>query len=176
MPSFIRSIFLYALILVAPVVSATPDLPDGYEKASWGMSVTELRKLVVVHKATPGSEYNYSEHMEVNPNVYIQKAENRRIEYYFFRGKLYKIFILYDRSLATPAFYQKLIKQHREKFGPPQHQFQETVFGILVNHTSWSDEQSSLDLRIGAGYVYQVRLQNRAAAAKKLLQQLKHSI
>lgn len=172
----IRTLSMCALVLISLNVFAKSDLPVGYQKANWGMSVIELQKLVTIHKAALGSEFNYSEHTEVNPDVYIQKADNKRIEYYFFRGRLYKIFILYDRSLATPAFYQKLIKQQSKKFGPPQHRFQEKVYGIAVNHASWSDDRSSLDLRLGAGYVYQVRLQNRAAAAKKMLQQLKHSI
>ena len=176
MPTSLLASLLCALTLAASPLSAMPDLPSGYEQANWGMSVTELQKLAVVHKAAPGSEFNYSEHMEINPDVYIKKADDKRIEYYFFRGKLYKIFILYDRTLATPAYYKKLISQQSKTFGPPQRQYQETVFGIQVQHTSWSDAQSSLDLRLGAGYIYQVRTHNRAAATKKMLQQLKHSI
>ena len=172
----LRAILLCVLALLSLATYAKTELPEGYQKANWGMSVSDLQKQVTVHKATPGSEYNYSEHTEVNPDVYIQKTDHKRIEYYFFRGKLYKIFILYDRSLATSAFYKKLIKQHSEKFGPPQHRFQEKVYGIPVKHASWTDNQSSLDLRLGGGYVFQVRLQNSAAAAKKTLQQLKHSI
>lgn len=176
MPAAILALLLCALTLPSPTLLAAPELPVGYQQANWGITVAELRKLATVHKAVPGSEYNYSEHMEVNPDVYIQVADHKRIEYYFFRDKLYKIFILYDRALATPAYYQKLIRQHSKAFGPPQRQYQETVFGLQVQHASWSDARSSLDLRLGAGYVYQVRIHTSAAAAKKLLQQMRHSI
>jgi hypothetical protein len=176
MPAALLSILLCSLALTAPAWSATTELPSGYEMANWGITVAELKKQTTVFKASPGSEYNYSEHMEVNPDVYVQKVADKRIEYYFFRGKLYKIFILYNRALANPESYQKLISQQSKKYGPPQRRYQEVVFGLQVQHASWSDKESSLDLRLGAGYVYQVRTQKSVAAAKKLLQQMRHSI
>ena len=93
-------------ILIFLLQVAVSSLPNGYDGAVWGISAKQLEQLVEVHKATPGSEYNYSDHMETDPEVYIQfTKENKRIEYYFFKGKLYKIFIVYDRALTSPQFY-----------------------------------------------------------------------
>lgn len=157
----------------------TTSLPSGYEQAHWGMSVTELGKITELHKATPGSEYQYAEHMETNPDVYVTILPDRRIEYYFFRQKLYKIFIVYNKSFAkgtaSDTVYNNLIQQHTELYGKPDETFQETVFGMNVLHNAWINDDSVLDIRSGAGFIYQMRL-DRKAAAKKLLQQFRHSI
>ena len=153
------------------------SLPNGYEGAVWGMTTTQLEKLVEVHKATPGSEYNYSDHMEVEPEVYIQfTKDQKRIEYYFFKSKLYKIYIVYDRALNSPEFYQQKITEAQQKYGPSQGQFDENVFGLTVKHTTWEDEQSLLDLRSGAGFIFEVLMDKKTAQAKAVRQQLKKAI
>lgn len=156
------------------------NLPPGYEQAHWGMSVTDLEKITELHKASPGSEYQYAEHMETNPDVYVTVLPDKRVEYYFFRQKLYKIFIVYKKSFTTAtdgeSFYQTLVQQHTDLYGKAHESFQETVFGMNVVHNAWMNDDSILDIRSGAGYIYQVRVDRKAAAAKKLLQQFRHSI
>lgn len=155
-------------------------LPTGYEQAHWGMSVSELEKIAELHKASAGSEYQYADHMETNPDVYVSILPDKRVEYYFFQQKLYKIYLVYNKSFDTgtdsDAFYQALVQQHTDQYGKAHNTFQETVYGIKVQHNAWMNDDSVLDLRSGAGYVYQVRLDRKAAAAKTLLQQFRHSI
>jgi hypothetical protein len=164
-----------AILFVLLQVAAS--LPNGYQSTVWGMSAKQLEELAEVHKATPGSEYNYSDHMETEPEVYIQfTEEKKRIEYYFFKGKLYKIFIVYDRALTSPEFYRQKITEARKKYGKPQGQFEEQVFGLTVKHTTWEGEQSVLDLRSGAGFIFEVLMDKKVAQAKKVRQQLKNAI
>lgn len=164
-----------AIILI--LLQVAMSLPNGHQNAVWGITAKQLTESVEVHKATPGSEYNYSDHMEVEPDVYIQFAEDKkRIEYYFFKGKLYKIYIVYDRALTSPEFYQQKIAEARQKYGPSQGHFEENVFGLTVKHTTWEGEQSLLDLRSGAGFIFEVLMDKKVAQAKALRQRLKNSI
>ena len=159
------------------LLQVTASLPNGYQGAVWGISAKQLQELVEVHKATPGSEYNYSDHMEADPEVYIQfTKENKRIEYYFFKGKLYKIFIVYDRVLTSPEFYQQKITEARQKYGSSQGRFEEKVFGLTVKHTTWEGEQTLLDLRSGAGFIFEVLMDKNVAQAKAERRQLKNAI
>lgn len=164
-------------ILIFLLQVAVSSLPNGYDGAVWGISAKQLEQLVEVHKATPGSEYNYSDHMETDPEVYIQfTKENKRIEYYFFKGKLYKIFIVYDRALTSPQFYRQQITEASRKYGSPQGQFEEKVLGLTVKHTTWEGEQTLLDLRSGAGFVFEVLMDKDVAQAKAVRRQLKNAI
>ena len=132
-------------------------LPNGYQGVAWGTTIEELTSQFDVHKAMPGSEYGYADHTEVDPQVYVRVTdENTRIEYYFFEGRLYKIYVVYDRARSSTEFYQKLIGDAQERYGPAQSHYQENVFGILVLHVKWEDGTSSMDLRSGAGYIYEV--------------------
>lgn len=153
------------------------NLPNGYQDVTWGITTEQLEQSVDVHKATPGSEYNYSDHMEAEPEVYIQfTKDKKRIEYYFFKGKLYKIYIVYDRALNSPEFYEKKIAEAKRKYGTPQGQFEENVFGLTVKHTTWEGEQSLLDLRSGAGFIFEVLMDKKVAKAKAVRQRLKNAI
>ena len=167
------AIFPQLILLI--VLAGSSGLPDGYEQAKWGMTVEELQAFTVVHKASRGSEYTYSDHTEINPNVYISKQADKRIEYYFFRDRLYKIYVVYNRTASNDRLYNDLIQQHAALHGEPHETYQEKVFGMLVKHVAWINEESILDLRSGAGYIYQVRIDRKAAAAKKLLQQFRRS-
>jgi hypothetical protein len=167
---------LLNLSLIA-MLQLTANLPNGYEAAVWGTTAKQLEKHVEVHKATPGSEYNYSDHMETDPEVYVQLTEqDKRIEYYFFKGKLYKIYIVYNKSLTSDKFYQQKVDAATEKYGEPKDQFDESYFGLPVKHTYWEGEQSVLDLRSGAGFIYEVLIDKKAAMAKKIRRQLKRAI
>lgn len=157
-------------------VAMTTQLPTGYEGANWGMSVEELTSQYEVHKAAPGSEYSYADHTETDPNVYVRITRDKtRIEYYFFEGLLYKIYVIYDRQKSSADFYQDLIVKTRKEYGPAQSHYQERVFGLLVFHVKWDDGKSTLDLRSGAGYIYEVYI-DKVAERKKASQIRKKKI
>ena len=156
-------------VLIASVMLATANLqlPDGHEDSHWGMSVEDLTSQKDVHKAEQGTEYGYADHTETDPDVYVRLTkENTRVEYYFYEGLLYKIYVIYDRAKSSSEFYQQLIKDTRKKYGPAQSHYQEQVFGLLVLHVKWNDGKSSLDLRSGAGYIYEVYTDNDAERRK----------
>ncbi len=156
---------------------AVSNLPNGHEKATWGMTVEELQRVASVEKADTEEGFNYAEHQEEDPEVYIRLAGgHERIEYYFFQGKLYKIFIVYDRILYHTRFYDRLIDEVKGDFGPPHKTYEEEFFGLPIQHHFWEDNVSSLDLRKGAGFVYQVRTHKALAEKKARLQQRKKSI
>ena len=120
------------LLFVALQLSVT--LPNGFQGITWGMSIEELTSQFEVQKATPDSGFGYADHMEVDPDVYIRVTkDNRKIEYYFYKGRLYKIYIVYDRARSTETFYKST---------------------------------STLDLRSGAGYVYEVMIDKAAERDK----------
>jgi len=146
---------------------AAPELPKGYEGSNWGLTVEELTSQVDVHKAVPGSEYGYADHTEIDPNVYVLVTkDNTRIEYYFYKGLLYKIYVVYDRAKSSAEFYQQRITETRKKYGAPQSHYQEKVYGLLIFHVKWGDGNSSLDLRSGAGYIYEVYVDKLAERKK----------
>ena len=159
---------MFKIILIAVMLATgSITLPSGYEGMSWGMTIEDLTSQADVHKATPGSEYSYADHMEQDPNVYVRVTEkNTRIEYYFFEGLLYKIYVVYDRAKSSDAFYQERIVETRKQFGPAQSHYQEKVFGLLVLHVKWDDGTSSFDLRSGAGYIYEVYVDKKAERKK----------
>ncbi|MBI3775373.1 MAG: hypothetical protein HY273_07450 [Gammaproteobacteria bacterium] len=73
---------LAALLLTAAV------LPNGVDSFHWGMSVDELLKQAPAQKVELGHGFGYSEHTEVNPEVYSQPSDGKRHrEFYFFRGR-----------------------------------------------------------------------------------------
>ena len=96
----------------------------------------------------------------------VSLLTNRKIEYYFYKGRLYKIYIVYDRARSTETFYKSLIDKAQKEYGPAHSHFQENVFGILVLHVKWDDGTSTLDLRSGAGYVYEVMIDKAAERDK----------
>ena len=116
-------------LVLAATMQVGITLPNGYEGISWGTTIEELTSQFEVHKATPGSEYSYADHTEVNPEVYVRVTEdNIKIEYYFFEGKLYKIYIVYDRAKSSAAFYQEIINKAQKRYGPAQSHYQLVAF------------------------------------------------
>ena len=158
---------MFVVLVIGLLLPTAIDLPNGYRDAQWGMTVEQLKAQVEVFKASLGSEYNYADHMEKDPDVYVRKTEeNTRIEYYFYKKRLYTVYIVADRSQASAGFYKQLIKQTKDRHGEPKAEFQEQVFGIKVQHTAWEDKQTILDVRSGAGFVYQVLIHKSAAQQK----------
>jgi len=154
-------------VILAASLQVAMTLPNGHDGMTWGMTIEDLTSQFDVHKAAPGSEYGYADHTEVDPVVYVRITDDKtRFEYYFFEGKLYKIYKVYDRARSSKEFYQQLISDAQKLYGPAQSHYQENVFGILVLHVKWEDSVTSMDLRSGAGYIYQV-LVDIAADHKK---------
>ncbi|MGD8572795.1 MAG: hypothetical protein PVF34_07125 [Gammaproteobacteria bacterium] len=159
------------VLLGAVLQVAATALPNGHDDVTWGMTVSDVKSLHEVHKAGEGSQYSYADHMEKDPEVYVRRTgDNKKIEYYFFEGKLYKIYVVYDRNVSTQEFYLDLIGKAQKQYGKFQSNYQENVMGITVLHVKWDDGQSIMDLRNGAGYVYEVLI-DKAAKKKKLLEQ-----
>lgn len=166
---------ILSVLLAASV--AAPVLPNGYEKARWGMTVQELQEVASVERVLTGKGFNYAEHMEEDPEVYAGfSAGHNRIEYYFFEGKLYKVFIIYDKMLYHTKFYEKLVKDTTEKYGPPGRTYEETFYDLVIHHSLWEDPESELDLRKGAGFVYQVRIDRDAAGRKAAREKKKKGV
>ncbi|MDH5325715.1 MAG: hypothetical protein OEZ68_18925 [Gammaproteobacteria bacterium] len=170
----IRLLFAAAVVLLVDSAFAASlplsPLPTGDGDAAWGMNVEQLQQTLKVHKATPGSEYSYADHAETNPDVYVRKvSDGTRYEYYFFKGVLYKIYIVYSKNRTSPTFYRSLVQETAALYGKPKGHYQETVFGIPVTHTVWEDQRTNLDIRSGAGFVYRV-LQDRIVLKEKTLQ------
>ena len=88
---------------------------------------------------------------------------------------LYKIYVVYDREKSSTDFYQERIQETQKKYGPSQSSFQEKVFGLLVLHVKWDDGRSTLDLRNGAGYIYEVYI-DKEVERKKASQIRKRAI
>ena len=154
-------------LLLGVAMQVAVALPNGFEGITWGMGIEDLTSQYEVHKAEPGSAYTYADHMEIDPDVYVRRTEdNRKIEYYFFNGRLYKIYIVYDQEKSSEAFYKELIEKTRKEYGPAQSHYQENIFGILVLHVKWDDGSSTMDLRSGAGYVYEVLIDKGAEREK----------
>ncbi|WP_455206502.1 hypothetical protein [Kaarinaea lacus] len=154
-------------VLLSAALQVAMTLPTGFEGITWGMGIEELTSQHEVHKAVPGSAYTYADHMEIDPDVYVRRTEdNKKIEYYFYNGRLYKIYIVYDREKSTDAFYKELIDKAHKEYGSAQSHYQENIFGIQVLHVKWDDGSSTMDLRSGAGYVYQVLIDKTAEREK----------
>ena len=132
------------------------------------MTLEELQGLVSVEKIIPGEGFNYAEHGEEDPDVYARMTDkHERIEYYFYKGRLYKIFIIYDRILSHTPLYEKLVEDVTREFGQPDRTYQEEFFGLRIDHSLWEDNISILDLRKGAGFIFQVRMDKETSKKKE---------
>jgi len=164
-------------LLLPSLAWAGSSLPNGYDRAGWGMTVPELQKQVGIERAEMSDGFGYAEHLEEDPDVYYQMTpEHERVEYYFYRGRLYKVFIIYDRVLFHTRFYEELIEKTKKTYGDPKDAYQEDFFGLPIQHTRWEDSTSILDLRRGAGFIYQVRIDKTTNEIKTKAQTKKKSI
>jgi len=156
------------LFILTALLSVTLSLPAGYEQTEWGVTAKQLKSQVPIVKIKPGDNYYYAEHMEIDPDVYVYKTKNKkRIEYYFYQGKLYKVFVVYDRVPEAEKLYTQLKDKLVSDFGKPAREYSRKVFGLLVTHTQWEDNKTIFDLRNGAGFIYQVRVHKDALKAKE---------
>jgi len=168
---------LSVTFLAVTLVAADTPLPGGFDQARWGMTVAELRAGTEVSRVEATDEFGYAEHSEQDPEVYYRVTpRHERIEYYFYRGRLYKIFVIYDRVYFHTNFYEDLVGEMKKSFGPPQKAYSEQIFGLTIQHTRWEDDKAILDLRKGAGFIYQVRIDKAAQLEKERAGARKKSI
>ena len=166
-----------ALVAGATVVRAATPIPQGLGEAQWGMTIDELRGVVDVTKINPNDPFSYADHLEEEPVIYVgQTAAGQRVEYYFFNGELYKIYLIHGDVQRDLVLYQQLADRLAVAFGPPDRHYDEVVMGLTIIHTIWEDAISSLDLRFGAGFVFQVHRDRSRAEAKALAMKRKKSI
>jgi len=171
-----RSLIIASLVLPS-FAAAGAALPSGYDQAHWGMTTAELRAQVAVDRAEMTDGFGYAEHSEEDPDVYFRMTPaHERIEYYFYEGRLYKIFVIYDQVYFHTRFYDDLVDEMKASFGPPNKVYREELFGLTIQHTRWEDPASILDLRKGAGFIYQVRIDITADREKAKARIRKKSI
>ena len=172
-----RFVVIIASLILPSLAAAGAALPNGYEQAGWGITVDELKKQVEVERVEMTDEFGYAEHLEEDPEVYARMtSQHERIEYYFYQGRLYKVFVIYDRIFFHTRFYEDLIEEMKKSFGPPLKTYREEFFGLNIQHTRWEDDKAVLDLRKGAGFIYQVRIDKAADQKKSQAQAKKKSI
>lgn len=161
------------ILLTYSSVAWSIELSQGYGKAKWGMSVEELSKVVditdVVMLGKP-----YAEHFEWKPDVYVSylPPDWRKIEYYFYKNKLYKIFIIYSLSksnFSNPLkYYEHIVNEEIKTFGKPLASYEDDRFGFLVWHNIWEDNITQLDLRLGSRFIRKVIIYKSLANEKNL--------
>lgn len=124
-----------------------------------GISEAELldkTQAVKVDEQSHGG-HGYTDFAEENPLVYVDNSlKERKVEYYFHLGRLYKVMTIYRDRVNDEAYYQEQLAALQQRFGEPSRRFTSQVFSLQVFHHVWEDEREELDLRFGAGYVYKV--------------------
>lgn len=172
-----RYLIVILLVLFLSGVSFAM-LPKGHEGARWGMSADELKRLVEdLVKADNKKRFYFGEHFEIEPDVYYkEKGKDERIEYYFYNGRLYKIFIIYGRELYETSFYEDLVKKTKEMYGVPKDVFEEKSFGLKIFHALWEDGETTLDVRKGAGFIFQVMTEKATAETKEKMHKKRKGI
>mgnify|MGYP000748924202 CR=1 FL=1 len=158
---------LTAIILL---ISSFATSPLGEGDIQWGISEQTLMDRYQVVKVDPDNPQgnHYTEFMEINPVVYIDRSTpGKKIEFYFYEGRLYKTFIIDLDQTNAPARYEEKIKQLTESLGKPSQQRQSIIYNIPVYHSIWEFKDEQFDLRFGAGYIYEVRTHKPSAEEKK---------
>ncbi|MFQ5455208.1 MAG: hypothetical protein ACE5EA_03255 [Nitrospirota bacterium] len=142
-------------------------LPQDFEHSQLGMTLEELKKDVPLIETD--DQMGYADHFEEEPDVYFFRDEKkaRKIEYYFFKNRLYKIFVIYDPHTYKADFYDKLVTEMEGKYGSPADRYKKNVFGISVEHTVWNNKKTILDIRNGAGFIYKVIIDKASLQQKE---------
>lgn len=158
-------------IILLTITSAFATSPLGQDKLEWGISEEALMAKYNVVKVDPknGQRQHFTEFMEIDPVVYIDRSTpGQKREFYFYDGKLYKTLVIHLNQQNAQTFYKKKVETLTESLGEPSQQLSSMVFNLPVVHTIWDFEHEQYDLRFGAGYVYEVRIHTPLAEKKKL--------
>jgi len=159
---------LAAILLL--VTTAFSTSPLGQDALEWGISEAALMARYNVLKIDPKNPQgqHFTEFMEVDPVVYIDRATpGQKREFYFYDGKLYKTLVIHLNQKNAQAFYKEKVETLAESLGEPSQQLSSMVFNLPVLHTIWDFENEQYDLRFGAGYIYEVRIHTPLAEKKK---------
>ncbi len=134
-----------------------------------GISEDDLLKIINANKVSEmqGHQHGYSDFTEANPVVYIDTSSpDKKLEYYFYEGKLYKIYTIYLDQSDTLQLYKTKFSELSTRMGKPKNQYNSEYFSMIIQHNVWEKGNEELDLRYGAGYVYEV-LVDKPAQLKK---------
>jgi len=154
-------------------------LPISNEDIGWEITENKLIKQFDVEKVSDGTGHGhgYSDFSEVNPVVYVDNSSSdKKIEFYFHNKKLYKIYTIFRSRENEISFYEEKIGEFKKTLGNPKEQYTDELFSMPIQHHIWETEEEKLDLRYGAGYVYEVRINKKSAEEKQLNIDLKHAI
>lgn len=149
------------------------ELPAGYEKARWGMTVEELSKIADITDVVSLGKF-YAEHFEWKPDVYVSylPPDFQKIEYYFYNNKLYKIFIMYKlkkSKFKNPLKYFESIVNHAiNTYGEPQASYEDDRFGFPIWHNIWEDNITRMDIRMGSRFIHKVLVHKGLSKEKSL--------
>jgi len=166
----IISVILLILYILKPSVAWNAELEQGYGKAKWGMTVQELGKIVQLTNAIETGK-SYAEKRESKPNVYLSKLpDNSNIEYYFYKNKLYKIFIVFTYSnskfSSEQEFFEYILGKNIHVLGKPKASFEEKKHGGSIWHNIWEDSITQIDLRLGDKFIHKVLIQKDTVKEK----------
>lgn len=166
-----------SLLLAGSVIFS--NLPIGDGSVDWGSTVVEIKQKIKVEKVSgeAGHGHGFSDFTESDPLVYVNNASpEKKVEYYFYNEKLYKVYSIYRTQNDVDAFYKAKIEELTAKLGEPTKSFTDELFSMPIQHHVWESDVESLDLRLGAGYVYEVRTEKNMALDKSRKSDLKHAI
>jgi hypothetical protein len=165
------------LFMATSILRAQAPLPHGLDRARWGMTAEELGEVTPVQKVDPNEPFSYADHMEEEPDIYAStSSDGRRIEYYFYDGELYKVYLIHSDLQKDLVLYNRMADELAGTYGPPARTYHEEVMGLMIIHTIWENESTVLDLRFGAGFVFQVHTDRVRSGAKERALKRKKSI
>jgi hypothetical protein len=164
-------LFFFISLISSPVWSV--QLPGGYKKAKWGMTVEELGKVMDITDVVSLGKF-YAEHFEWKPDVYVSylPPDYQKIEYYFYNNKLYKIFIMYKlkkSKFKNPLkYFESIVNGAIKTYGKPQASYEDDTFGFPIWHNVWDDNITQMDIRMGSSFIHKVLMHKDLTNAKNL--------
>jgi len=146
---------------------------------NWDITEEALNSHFSVEKVSDGTGHGhgFSDFSEINPIVYVDNSSSdKKMEFYFHNNKLYKIYTIYKSQENVSAFYESKVGELQKALGEPKEVFTDELYAMPIVHHIWETSDEKLDLRYGAGYVYEVRTNKSSAKQKQLSIDLKHAI
>ncbi len=156
----------------APAVIPTPhprDFGDGYKGAKWGMSAADVEKRFgtpIERGPAPGSPDLVRELFAVpGPD---QKPTIKRIEAYFWKGKLLRAVFVPHFTDDYARGYDELYRMVVAKYGPgaPIPGMMDPRTGVAVDLVGWTDGTTLIQLRVDRTPAAEVKKEHRTDARK----------
>ena len=167
---------MFIVLGLSSFFSAFPINNKGFD---WSITEEDLSKQFTVEKVSDGTSHGhgYSDFSEINPVVYVDNSTSeKKMEFYFYEKKLYKIYTIHKSKENESAFYKTKIIELQTVLGEPKEIYTDELFDMPIVHHIWETDTEKLDLRYGAGYVYEVRTNKSSADQKQLAIDRKHAI